>query len=320
MTPRFTSKIFAALLCGLLSGAALAAAYEVPSLPIPAGSDSQNRLYPLGKIDGFSVYGFRRSRVSQPEPKMVCACDSVVLVAGRQQMDNERATGLLKQAAKKLYTACDKKIVYGGGGDSVRTVLHGLWFDDELFKLFRIDEYDVDVRPLLEIRSIPLDDKVSAQDQQLLDHWRKMEPTLKANEARMKGWFDKHNAAAWVPMGDFATNPFKYSGKVIVTAVRMERAMSASVVAVSEPRGNGYGAESAILTGTDVSRWADGGHLVVIKPSGRYQNDEKAPASGQVLDFAVCKETDCNDLRVIPDPQPKPGLPAVRVLTAGERL
>jgi hypothetical protein len=294
---------------------AIAAPNDIKPLPTTTGD---RQIFPLGMMDGFPVYATSIQRNFNYQPGAICFSEAVFVKADPNALNRTTIKPILIKAVQKLYhDICNKAMK-----PDWRDFLKGYLLDEVNFKLL-LEDKTYDEYRTYHVIHIPLPpEKLIAQDQENQRYWASMMPTLKANEARLKDLFATHHIAAWVSLSDYAENPFTYGKQTILTVARLKRALSADVVEAIEPtRNNNYYTPPVVLANTQAGTWAASvSKLLVIRPTGRYKNEENNPASAEVILAMDCKEKRCEDLLNIPDTSPKEDKPPVRVLGTGERL
>lgn len=94
---------------------------------------------------------------------------------------------------------------------------------------------------------------------------------LQARLERLRAFFDKHHAEAWVPVADLAQNSYRFQGKTVVTAVELVRVLAPGVAGVSGSRYpmSGNRNDVIVVQGDEVSRWSAGDYIVALVPTGR---------------------------------------------------
>lgn len=319
---------FIAALCLFTVGSALAASGTAPTRPenakrVPAPSANVNvHIYELGAVDG--VPAFALATKPDVDAPNVCSSHKVLIQAPVDAFSSQRASALFNLAAQRLFQLCGGKVLMGkqprDGEPRLRDAVMGEWLDAAGFQaaLAQQNSKTVFTQRVDLVSSAPARDDDGEARQQT--HLRNMTTMADANLPRLKALFAKYRIDAWVPLADLAKNPFAWSGKTILSAARPERALSENEMSVTDPRARGYDAASVVLTAATAGQWTDASRLVVMQPGGRYQGKTDQAAVAKLIEALPCKETDCQDLLLIPGLPTKPGMPPLRMLASGEKL
>lgn len=313
-----------ATLCLFTAGAALAV--SAPTRPenakLVTTASSAVNVYELGAVDG--VPAFALAIKPDGNTPNVCSSHKVLIQAPGDAFSNQRASALFNLAAQRLFQLCGGKVLMGkqprDSEPRLRDAVMGEWLDAAGFQAVLAQQNSKTVfTQRVELVS-PAPARNDEWDERQKTQLRTMTAMAEANLPRLRSLFGKYKIDAWVPLADLAKNPFAWSGKTVLSAARPQRAMSESEMAVSDPRARGYDAASLVLTSASAGQWNDDSRLVVLQPGGRYQDKADQAAVAKLLESLPCKEVDCQDLLLIPGPPAKPGMPALRVLTSGEKL
>ena len=317
---------FIAALGLFIAGSVLAAAAptrpENAQLVAPLSANVNVRIYELGPVDG--VPAFALATKPDIDVPNVCSSHKVLIQAPADAFSNQRASALFNLAAQRLYQLCGGKVLMGkqprDSEPRLRDAVMGEWLDAAGFQaaLAQQNSKIVFTQRVELVSSAPA--RNDEWEERQKTHLRAMTAMADVNLPRLQALFAKYRIDAWVPIAELEKNPFAWSGKTVLSAAQPGRALSESELAVSDPRSRGYGAAAIVLTSVPTGQWTDASRLVVLQPSGRYQGKADQPAVAKLLEALPCKETDCQDLLLIPGPPAKPGTPALRMLASGEKL
>jgi len=124
-----------------------------------------------------------------------------------------------------------------------------------------------------------------------------------ANVQRLRTFFHTHQAKGWAALDDIAENPFRYSGRVVVTAAEV-RVMTSPTRAVLDSRPGEWRGSLAVLDGDEVGQWKPGPRLLAVRVLGRVKKDDCDAFCGmpqlQLVGSQTCTETRCLDWLRLP--------------------
>ncbi|MDR0275427.1 MAG: hypothetical protein LBI48_08840 [Burkholderiaceae bacterium] len=124
-----------------------------------------------------------------------------------------------------------------------------------------------------------------------------------ANVQRLRTFFKTHQAKGWASLDDIAENPFRYSGRVVVTAAEVS-VMASPTRAVLDSRPGEWRGSLAVLDGDEIGPWKPGPRLLAVRVLGRVKKDECDSFCGlpqlQLVGSEVCTESRCTDWLRLP--------------------
>ncbi|QTD43923.1 hypothetical protein [Ottowia testudinis] len=308
-----------------VAAGAVQAQVDIKPLPVPANSDSPVRLYPLGVLQGHSIYGMRRDGFStQYAPGDVCTSSQIVLRAPRQAMTPAQAEDLLQQATETLARLCGgpERVVYSSQNPRPQEQMRGQWVDDALFAQLQAGQTHDEYQPLFARSGFALDARSPQAQRRMAQRLSpppsaaQQIPVFKNSQESLRGLFAQHGINGWMSLVGLAANPFRYQGQKLLSIAKLTRAMQADVVAVASPRHPGA---VLILTNARAADWDEKDALIVIEPQGRYEGKADNPPTARLIQRMACAQQDCLDQLMLPAPPASPGAPPWRLLRDGER-
>jgi hypothetical protein len=129
------------------------------------------------------------------------------------------------------------------------------------------------------------------------------------NVQRLRAFFKTYQAQGWASLDDIADNPFRYSGRVVVTAAQVSAMVNATRALLdSDP--DRWDSSNAVLDGDGIGQWKPGPRLLAVRVLGRIQikksDCDADPFCGlaqlQLVGSEVCTETRCVDWLRLPKP------------------
>ena len=124
-----------------------------------------------------------------------------------------------------------------------------------------------------------------------------------ANVQRLRTFFKTHQAKGWASLDDIAENPFRYSGRVVVTAAEVS-VMVSPTRAILDSRPDEWRGSLAVLDGDEVGQWKPGPRLLAVRVLGRVKKDACNAYCGlpqlQLVGSQVCTEDRCLDRLRLP--------------------
>ncbi|MDR2990515.1 MAG: hypothetical protein LBU72_01035 [Burkholderiaceae bacterium] len=123
------------------------------------------------------------------------------------------------------------------------------------------------------------------------------------NAQRLRAFFKAHQAQGWADLEDIARNPFRYSGRVVVTAVQLSKVISPTRATVYAEDDDGWVRAYAVVDGQAVAQWQPGARLLAVRVIGRIKDDNfwrDEAAQLQLVGSQACKERGCTDWLRLP--------------------
>ena len=128
-----------------------------------------------------------------------------------------------------------------------------------------------------------------------------------ANVQRLRDFFKTYQAQGWASLDDIAENPFRYSGRVVVTAAQVSAVVNPTRALLdSDP--DRWSSSNAVLDGDGIGQWKPGPRLLAVRVKGRIEikksDCDADPFCGlaqlQLVGSQACDETRCTDRLRLP--------------------
>jgi hypothetical protein len=119
-----------------------------------------------------------------------------------------------------------------------------------------------------------------------------------ANAKRLRAFFKTHQAQGWAALVDIAQNPFRFAGRVVVTAGRLEGVINPAS-AVLYARDDDWRGAYAEINGEEVAQWKPGWRLLAVRVMGRESRSGGA-VQLQLVGSQACDESRCQDWLNLP--------------------
>lgn len=142
----------------------------------------------------------------------------------------------------------------------------------------------------------------AASEQREQQQQVKVQEQRQANAQRLRAFFGAHQAQGWANLDDIAQNPFRYAGRVVVTAVELGRVISPTRATVYAQSDGWYGAR-ALLDGEEVAQWKPGARLLAVRVLGRIKEGDDSFggwAQLQLVGSQDCTQSRCADWLNLP--------------------
>ncbi|MDR0480108.1 MAG: hypothetical protein LBH31_09985, partial [Burkholderiaceae bacterium] len=129
------------------------------------------------------------------------------------------------------------------------------------------------------------------------------------NMRRLRAFFNTYQAQGWASLDDIAENPFRYSGRVVVTAAQVDAVVNPTR-ALLDSLPDDWGSSNVVLDGDGIGQWKPGPRLLAVRVLGRIQikksDCDADPFCGlaqlQLVGSQACTESRCTDWLHLPKP------------------
>jgi hypothetical protein len=238
-----------------------------------------------------------------PRPLWVTNAPAAAITA------DSAAQALLAAASDKLKARCGARLTEAQKGSSARTHLQVRVVPTPGLEADRFGNPG----PVLVSAAAPLtpgDALQSYSNQAAAQQRQQQQQTQDKDERqatvqRLRAFFQQHQArGGWAALDDIAQNPFRYAGRVVVTAARVDEVLTPTRAALMPSSDDDWFFPSAILDGEGIAQWKPGPRLLAVKVDGRINKGE--PFAGwpqlRLVGSESCEQSRCADWLRLPSP------------------
>jgi len=126
-----------------------------------------------------------------------------------------------------------------------------------------------------------------------------------ANARRLRAFFQTYQATGWASLKDIEQNPFRYTGRVVVTAAQLDEVISPTRATLLTLSSDDYwwSFANAVLDGEGIAQWKPGARLLAVRVTGRLKENAKIFPGWpqlQLVGSQTCAESRCQDWLRLP--------------------